>query len=208
MTGYTESESENVRTYPNGWRVEIVPDPEPMDPREWDHVGEMACAHGRYHLGDWQVPEGDWGSWAEVADHLRRDRGARCLLPLYLFDHSGLSMTTDAATFARWDSAGWDWGQVGWIYATTERLRMMGCEGWKSDRIRKALRAEVAEYDAYLRGNVVGYVVRDADGEVRDSCWGFYPEDGPEPFAYVWTEGEAMLPDMAGVMLAHAGMGI
>lgn len=201
------TDDESTRTYPNGWTISLETDEYPSNPRDWDHIGIMACGHRRYDLGDEKAPE-EASSWGEVARLLKAEEGARCLLPLYLFDHSGLSMTTNAASFQRWDSAGWDWGQVGFIYTTTERLTVMGCERWKAPRIRDALRAEVAQYDAYLRGDVVAFVVKDADGNVQDSCSGFYPDGGPDPFAYVWAEAEANLPDMAGVMLAGAGIGL
>jgi len=37
-------------------------------------------------------------------------------------------------------------------------------------RAREIAEAEIKTFDAYLRGNVYGYIV-DEDG---DSCWGFY----------------------------------
>lgn len=99
------------------------------------------------------------------------------MLPLYLFDHSGLSMTTNANEFARWDSAGWDWGGVGVIYVTLERAK----KEWNKTRVTKQFRArlvellrgEVSTYDDYLRGNCWGFDVLDQDGDVLDSCGGF-----------------------------------
>lgn len=38
---------------------------------------------------------------------------------------------------------------------------------------RKAADALVDEWNDYLAGNVYGYVVKDADGEQVESCWGF-----------------------------------
>ena len=37
------------------------------------------------------------------------------ILPLYLMDHSGLSIRTSSELFRMCDSAGWDWGCVGFI---------------------------------------------------------------------------------------------
>ncbi|HQL49052.1 MAG TPA: hypothetical protein PLC09_10310, partial [Holophaga sp.] len=74
-------------------------------------------------------------------------------------------------------SCPWDSGQVGFIFATREKvLRAWGAKRM-NERIRglalKALRSEVEEYDAYLTGDVYGYTVEDQDGEELDSCWGF-----------------------------------
>lgn len=95
-------------------------------------------------------------------DHVR--------LPLYLYDHSGITMSTGKF------SCPWDSGQVGFIYCPLEKAKKefpsfkIGT-GWdaQSDDIRYAgktlrqavaecLEAEVKNYDAYLTGQVVGYV--------------------------------------------------
>jgi hypothetical protein len=39
------------------------------------------------------------------------------------------------------------------------------------------LAQEVRTYDKYLRGEYVGYVVRDERGEKCESCWGIDDED-------------------------------
>jgi hypothetical protein len=88
------------------------------------------------------------------------------VLPLYLLDHSGLSISTGG--FA----CPWDSGQVGWIYMSKETAAKERI----SDPLA-CLRAEVAEYDQYLTGDVWGYRIADADGHELDSCWGFYGSD-------------------------------
>lgn len=117
-------------------------------------------------------------------------------LPLYLYDHSGLSISTSRFTCP------WDSGQVGWIYVTHERLKAEFCVSRIAKRhkeeARTILDAEVKTYDDYLRGNVWsvelfcapegwfgGEIWRTADGESRrkmtidlgksvDSCSGFF----------------------------------
>ena len=110
------------------------------------------------------------------------------ILPLYLYDHSGITMNTTGFS-CRWDS-----GQVGIIWASLDRAR----HEWAGplpdlDTLRTktedCLRAEVETYDMYLTGDVWGYTVErvyydeDGDEEQRDdldSCWGFYGRDGCE----------------------------
>ena len=87
------------------------------------------------------------------------------VLPLYLYDHSGITMSTGSF------SCPWDSGQVGWIYISKAKAAQ---EGWKTpEQAYEAMRAEVEEYDYYLTGQCYGYVVEDADGGQHDSCWGF-----------------------------------
>jgi hypothetical protein len=115
------------------------------------------------------------------------------MLPLYLFDHSGISMRTSSRAFRACDPAGWDWGAVGVIYCTRQRaLAEWGKAGGKltravREKAERSMRGEVSIYNDYLTGNVYGFVLKrqvdpanedepDALEEV-DSCWGFYGDD-------------------------------
>jgi hypothetical protein len=101
------------------------------------------------------------------------------LLPLYLYDHSGISISTGKF------SCPWDSGRVGFIYCSKETARKeWGPQFYpgisEAEIMKKAeayLDGEVETYDAYLRGDVVGYIATDPDGEQIDSCWGFYPDE-------------------------------
>jgi len=159
----------DVRKY-RGYTIEIYPDLDPTNPRDWDNLGTMVCFHPRYELGDPHnyTPE-ELIALIKSGDYL--------CLPLYLFDHSGLAMSTDANRFAVWDSAGWDWGQVGYIIVSKEKIRKeYNCKRITRkirEKVLNALRAEVQAYDAFLRGEVYGYTIIDPHGEPIDSCWGF-----------------------------------
>lgn len=83
------------------------------------------------------------------------------ILPLYLYDHSGISMSTGSFV-GRAQHAEWDSGQVGWIYGKSA-----------IEDIEKILKSEVEVYSNYLEGNVYGYELYDGD-ELIDSCYGFY----------------------------------
>lgn len=107
-------------------------------------------------------------------------------LPLYLYDHSGITIST--GSFGdRWDS-----GQVGYIY--TDKKTIFDCGGktqnekgnyvkvtnrnWK-EAAYKWMQGEVDDYDMYLTGEVYGVIIEeynaeDEDWEEKDSCWGFF----------------------------------
>ena len=160
--------------------VRIRQDFEPMSPREWDNYGIMVCGHRRYNLGDaHDIPLDSFNSWEEVEDFLVRNEGAVVILPLYLYDHSGISMSTQSFS-GRAHHADWDSGQVGFIYATRESIKKM--QGWtklSKERLTKVegyLRGEVEEYDKYLRGDVWGYEII-VDDVAVDSCWGIFGEE-------------------------------
>lgn len=97
------------------------------------------------------------------------------MLPLYLYDHSGLAMSTESFS-GRAPHAEWDSGQVGWIYVSKEDAlkefdadKMTGAIRQKADAL---MRSEVAAYDSYLRGECYGFELY-KNGELSDSCWGF-----------------------------------
>lgn len=153
--------------------VNVVNDHDPIDPRkECDQLGTMICAHKRYSLGDEQVT-GQYDSWEDAKENVIPKNAT--VLPLYLYDHSGITMNTTGF------HCPWDSGQVGFIYVSDELARTL--LGWKSitrqrrEKIRQYLKNEVEEYDRYLRGDVWGFEIVDEDGDVVDSCYGFESED-------------------------------
>ena len=100
------------------------------------------------------------------------------ILPLYLYDHSGITMSTGQF------SCSFDSGQVGWIVCGKE---MVDKEfGGDRDRAENALQCEVADYDQYLRGDIYGFIVEELVCEDHDtwelveSCFGFYGSDPRE----------------------------
>lgn len=146
----------------NGQNVAIHYDDSPESPRDWDNLGTMMCSHRRYTLGDEQ---GDAEDFAELED-------VALSLPLYLYDHGGISMSVGDF------GDPWDSGCVGVIYVTKETLRkeysVKRITKATLDKARKVLVGEVETYDDFLRGSVYGYIVTSPDGESEDSCWGFY----------------------------------
>ncbi|HCX67884.1 hypothetical protein [Parvibaculum sp.] len=93
------------------------------------------------------------------------------ILPLYLYDHSGITMNTTGF------HCPWDSGQVGFIFVSLEDVRreygVQRVSGKLRRTVEDALRAEVDVYDDYLRGEVYGYVI-ERDGDHVDSCWGYF----------------------------------
>ena len=91
--------------------VKVMQDQDAESPRTWGNCSVMACWHRRYNLGDVQ-PKQDPEEW--IKDNVPK---GSVVLPLYLYDHSGISMSTSG--FAdRWDS-----GQVGIIFMSPEKMR-------------------------------------------------------------------------------------
>ena len=104
---------------------------------------------------------------------LLAEREDMVILPLYLYDHSALAMSTGSfigrAVHAEWDSS-----QVGYIYADRDSIRQeYGAVNAETVRkVERVLEGEVKEYDLYLQGECYGYRLF-KDGEEEDACWGF-----------------------------------
>lgn len=151
--------------------LRIEQDDDPMSPREWDNVGTMICMHRRYTLGDDHElcnRAGDFDGWEEIEQHLRDECGAVSMLPIFMYDHSGIALSTTPF------GCGWDSGRVGVIYTTAAQLKSMGVELKGAE---ECLEYEVKLYDQFVRGEVYAYTIEDSHGNVVENCGGFFTED-------------------------------
>lgn len=166
-------ETEKVGEY----LIEIIKDESPESPRAWDNFGKMICFHRRYDLGDDHNFNLD--DYDDFVQYLKDEHDAAVILPLYLYDHSGITMSTGPFG-CRFDS-----GQVGWIYCTNKDLKEL--EQTHSgqpleERAKVLLEGEVETYDQYLRGEIYGFHISKLSTcdhghehkDLIDSCWGFY----------------------------------
>jgi hypothetical protein len=160
----------------------IEQDENPLNPRiENDNLARMLCFHKDYRLGDGKrfddfgFNRSDYNSWDEMEDAIIKQEKPAVILPLYLYDHSGITISTTPF------SCHWDSGQVGFVWVTRKEAKEL--YGIKRnffkktlERIEEYIKAEVKEYDYYLTGNVFCYKIEDKDGNDLDSCGGFYGE--------------------------------
>lgn len=164
--------------------LKIFIDESPENPRTWDNLGTMVCFHRRYDLGDkHNYSSSDYDSWDEMESAIIKQEDVAVILPLYLYDHSGITMNTTGF------SCGWDSGQVGFIFVSRETLRNeYGVKRISNKIIEKAtklLLGEVETYDQYICGDVYGFKVFKVETcdkgceheEEIDSCWGFYGDN-------------------------------
>lgn len=157
-----------------GYTIEVTESDEPMDnAREsCDMVGMMACNHRRYDLGDPKVnaliPWDSFSSWGEVEAYITETFKPVLILPLYLYDHSGLSMQTQMHGY----HGAWDCGQVGYIFTTEKWLKdVIGLDPTDLERLTKILLAEVESYSHYLNGTAYQYMIfegTDPDADMEE----------------------------------------
>lgn len=159
------------------YTVEINYDPDPESPAKWDNLGVITYnGRSRYVLGTTGITNDEF-------DRIKQkiDTGAYIGLPVWAYVHG--SSTIKAAESNPF-SCPWDSGHTGWVYATREKV-LSEFGGPAAKRITKrmkeaalsCLRAEVETFSQYLNGEVYGFVIKDANGNQIDSCWGFYGLD-------------------------------
>jgi hypothetical protein len=175
-----------------GYTVEIHQDETPPDPRtDMDNLGSMIAFHRNYTIGDKHT----FKDGAEVMAHIKATKAV--WLPVYLFDHSGLTVRTTPF------SCPWDSGQVGVIFAEREKVlkefsRRALTRALRA-KVEAELRSEVETYDQMLTGEVYGYVVK-KDGKTEESCWGFYGD-----MKYCIDEAKGVAEGLArDVVIKHA----
>lgn len=157
--------------------LEVFYDDDADCPRSWDNLGKMICFHRRYKLGDnHNFSADDFNSWEELENILRTEENAHTILPLSLYDHSGISMSVGSPTCP------WDSGRVGFIYITKDKVKS---EGIDESKVEEYLIGEVETYNQYLTGDVYRYEISRVSvcdhgcehTELVDSCGGFFGED-------------------------------
>lgn len=171
---------------------QIVYDENPESPRvDRDNLWSFAFFHNRYALGDmeFETPE-------KFKEYVK-EMGERLItIPIRMYDHSGLGFarggTIKAESYPY--NCPWDSGLIGYAYVTKEQV--WDEFGKPSTRNRQKqilalLDSELEVYEAYLNGNVYGYIVKmlDKDGEQEEveACFGFYAD-----FEYCVEEANSM----------------
>jgi hypothetical protein len=164
--------------------LEIYQDTDAQNPRDTSYdegnVAIIAAFAKNYGLCDKAVPFGsaDFGSFDEMEMHIKKELRAIVCLPLYMYSHSGITISTTPF------SCKWDSGQIGFVYTTAKRLSELGVN-IKNDedivmykeRVKQMLLSEVNVFDQYLTGEVYSFSLKTKDGEELDSCHGFYGTD-------------------------------
>ena len=150
----------------------------PYNPRKEDYnLATMVCFHNSFSLGDkHNYKYSDYNSFAEMERDIIRKENVAVILPLYLYNHSGITISVTPFN-CRFDS-----GQIGFIFVSKKRV--LEEFGGKivtqklKNKMTEYLIGEVDEYDKYLRGECFSFEVIDSEtNEVIDSCSGFLGDD-------------------------------
>lgn len=196
----------------NKYKLTVEQDEMCDSPREWDTLTTMVCWHRRYNLGDKHHFDTVHDMLEDLAsqDNIEYDEDINTpdlmtklapyylIKPLYLYDHSGITMSTsDEYPY----NDRWDAGCVGYVYISKadvlkylveyvldengERIKIehkhenspstysyktqpISEENWRK-RAAEHIDIEVETYDKYLRGEVYGYKL-EKEVVVEEKC--------------------------------------
>ena len=167
---------------PLGYKIRISVAEIQQNPREeFESMGTFVLAHKRYNVAnETEIKTDQFNSWDDVKKEIIKQNGPCVILPVYMYDHSGVALST-ARTGCFADQ--WDSGVLGLIFVSNKTIReTYGVKRVSPKVLTKTLDAlvnEVEVYGAYLNGDVFEFEILDAVGNViEDSCMGsFYGWD-------------------------------
>ena len=157
----------------------------------WDDDKQQAVYDYWFGKGSGTYTEIHEGARIKLEERIQEEFDKQFIsLPLHLYDHSGLTMSTGGF------SCPWDSGQVGFIYISRAKVReefhIKRVTRFWEERIAGYLKGEVETYDQYLTGDVWGFRLYEVPegvdpGELSEeevealeeveSCYGFFGED-------------------------------
>lgn len=156
------------------WELKIEYDEYTDSPREWDNLGTICVSKAcRYCANEYE--DTDSLSWYKESDDLNTlERRGYIVLPLSVYDHSGVSIYIGGKCDA------WDSSRIGWYIVSKDKIRKE--YGVKHimpklrERVLEILKSEVETFNHYINGEVYSFTLKHNDEEV-DSCGGFYEDD-------------------------------
>lgn len=142
-------------------KIIITQETYPDDPRSWDNMTKIICFHNRYNLGDTfnKYNSSAFDSWQELSEQLHKDYNIAAILPIYMLDHSGITISTGSFD-CKWDS-----GQIGFIFITKETIiENFGGKNLTLKMQQKAVEiceSDIEIYNQYLNNDVYRFRIID-----------------------------------------------
>ena len=95
------------------------------------------------------------------------------------YEHSGVSYFIG-------QSSGWDYSNIGFVFVTKDSLKKIGCA---EEDVERIVKQEIETFSQWANGEVYHFTLYDDEGNVEDSCGGFYDlEEIREHLPEEWQE--------------------
>jgi hypothetical protein len=161
-----------------GYELKIFYGYDSIDPRKHNvNLGKMMCYNSRYTLGDTEYRDENFETRESCMDIILYSNEILGYLPLYLYDHSGISISWTKET--GWNA--FDTSLLGFYIFTKQDVLNYdpSCKGLSDESLKEiglsVAKKEIREYDKYISGAlcVIDYIFEDPEGKVIDSYAGF-----------------------------------
>jgi hypothetical protein len=167
--------------------VQVVRDSDASSPREWgDMLWTWSCTNGAGYSDNGAM------TLEEIENYGRREKDdsdcvprqfmkEHLVAPLYLYRHSGDTISLGTGMFRAIDPQGFDHGRMGFAYLSREKIAKEF--GWETltkerkERLLSILSVEVATMNAWLSGDTYGIELTELDSEESESLRGIYCDD-------------------------------
>lgn len=147
-------------------------------PREWSSLGYFITVDNRYNSPD-DLPEmgkmiKETGEEAQnQAEHIELikkelknsfNEKVLAIYPIVKYEHSGV-------VYSLGEKHGFDYSNNGFYIITDKSQKEMGV---KKKDWEKVIKQELENYNQFIEGDVYKFMLYDKNGEIEDSCGGFY----------------------------------
>lgn len=162
-------------------------------PRKWSNLGYFITCDRNYHSPDRHevletIVKRTGQEATSQAEHMKLIKIAinslggdkvKAIYPICKYEHSGV-------VYKLGSFSGFDYSNNGFYIITDKTQKELGTD--KKD-FEKVIKEELEVYNKYANGEVYQYCLYDDNGEVADSCGGFYDiEDIREYLPEEWSK--------------------
>ena len=155
-----------------GYTINVYYDTDPQSPREWDNLGTIYSNSRSYDPDKHSIDEILNDEGTGLSDEFKKNY---IWLKIRGYEHSGLTISCDGG-YPYNDP--WDSGLFGIIAVSkADAIKEYGkkiCTKEVREKALNCLRGEIKTLDMYYTGDVYGFQLEDPDGDVVDSCWGYF----------------------------------
>lgn len=181
-------------------RLEIRYDSDTESPRAWSNLGYFITVERNYNCPDNNTAlksivgvTGDEASNAQehmdlIKKAMKEEMGEKVayITPVYRYEHGNV-------VYRRGSASGFDYSNCGFYIVTEAQRKEWDTKKPSISKMEGIIDAELDTYTKYVNGEVYGFLLYGDDGEVEDSCWGFYDiEDIREHLGDEW-KGEDLM---------------